>query len=338
MDAKTLKSYIYENHKVQEILEEIGCHDIKFHSSGYYTAANKDGNNKSAITIYNEENLGVVNYTRTLPVPSDIITLTQFNKDLNFFQAFKFLCQFLALDVYAEPENDLPESLRITKMLLSMNGHHEIEEDIPIKPIPVNILTYYKTPCVNDIFLKDGISYQTQLEFLLGFDDETSRITIPIFDEMGNLVSVKGRRAFQDIEDDEFKYLYLYKFPRNKVLFGANKTLDFIKQEGKAFIAESEKGVMQLWSYGYKNCVATGGTKVGKIQIEKISRLGVEPILAFDQDVTQEKLAAIAEMFDERIPVYAIIDKSGILSEKESPMDNEEKWKKLISENIYRIK
>lgn len=339
MNATELKQYIYENNKIQEVLEEIGCHHVKWHSSGYFTAANKDGDNKQGITIYSCEALNVINYTRDLPIPSDIITLTEYNLGLNFFQAFKYLCDFLEIDPYAIPEDNLPESLKITKMLIKMmNKEQDQEEDeTPIKVLPESVLSYYRF-CVNDMFLKDGISYKTQKDFLLGYDDETNRITIPVFDELGNLVSIKGRILKHTLCEDDLKYIYLYPCPRNKILFGLNKTWNYIKQESKVFISESEKGVMQLWSYGYKNSVATGGTKIGKNQIEKIIRLGVQIIFAFDQDITEDKLENIGELFFEKIPIYAIIDKNGILSEKESPSDSKNKWEYLVKNHIYRIR
>jgi DNA primase len=43
-------------------------------------------------------------------------------------------------------------------------------------------------------------------------------------------------------------------------------------------------------------------------------------------------------MFIDGISVYAIIDKDGILNEKESPSDNPDKWIKLIKNHIYQIK
>ena len=36
LDAKELKNYIYENRYVEQILESIGCHHIKYHASNTY--------------------------------------------------------------------------------------------------------------------------------------------------------------------------------------------------------------------------------------------------------------------------------------------------------------
>ena len=58
----------------------------------------------------------------------------------------------------------------ILKELIAMqNEGEEHEDDRPIVPISEAILGYYK-PYVNQIFADDGISYETQQEFEIGFD------------------------------------------------------------------------------------------------------------------------------------------------------------------------
>ena len=56
MDARELKEYILENNYVEQILDAIHCHHIKFHGD-YWTCGNPDGDNTGAIVIYNTENL-----------------------------------------------------------------------------------------------------------------------------------------------------------------------------------------------------------------------------------------------------------------------------------------
>lgn len=338
MNPQDLKEYIVENNKLELILQELSCQNIKYHSSGYWTCGNPPpGDNPQAITIYSPY-LNVINYTRELPTPSDIFTLIEYFGQMNFFESIRWCCNLLELDYYKDPQNDLPPSVARTRMLLKMKSNDEEEDDTPIRVLDQNILNYYKTPCVNDMFLKDGISYSTQKDFLIGYDDESNRITIPIFDEINSLVSLKGRLFKEELSENDLKYIYLYKCPRNKILFGLNKTHDYIKEKGKVFVGESEKSVLQLWSYGVKNIVGIGGKKIGKRQVEMLSRLGSKICFAFDKDVTQKELEEKANMFVDGIPVYAIIDVDGVLEEKESPMDDIRKWNILSKNNIYKIK
>ena len=62
------------------------------------------------------------------------------------------------------------------------------------------------------------------------------------------------------------------------------------------------------------------------------------PVLTYDQDVSEAELKSISGMFMDGISVYAIIDRNNILSEKESPSDNPDKWVKLVKNHIYKIK
>jgi DNA primase len=346
MDIQLLKEYIYENNYIEQILQSIGCHHVKYHPQGnpdpYWSAANKDGDNTTAINVYNKSSLRCVNYTRDMTngkdIPTDIISLVCFTIGQSLFEGIKFICEIVGIDYYHNFEDDIPESLKITKLLYQMQSNiDDIDEDRPIKPISERILTYYK-PYVNDMFLNDGISYETQKEFGIGYDESTNRITIPIYSEINDLIGVKGRLFKTELEENELKYVYLEPCARNKILYGINKTYPFIKQQGSCIIGESEKSCMQLWSMGYQNCIGIGGSKVSSQQIEKLSRLGIDLIFAFDKDIPKQDIESIANRFVEGIPIYAIYDDKNILSEKASPMDRKDHWEFLYKNCLYRIK
>lgn len=345
MEAQKLKEFIYENNLIQQILEDIGCHHIKYHSSGnpdpYLTAANPDGNNASAIVVYNKPNLKCINYTRDIsknPDCADIISLVCFIKQLSFFEGLKYICNAIGIDYYKDFDEDIPESLRITNLIFELQQNIEIdEEEKPLKPISEKILSYYK-PYVNDMFYNDGIDYLIQKEFEIAYDEETNRITIPIRDEIGNLVGVKGRLFKSQLDEDDIKYIYLEPCARSKILYGLYKTYDYIQEKGSCYIFESEKATMQAWSMEYKNCVSIGGSKVTESQIEKLTRLGTDLIFAFDKDISQSFIESIADRFVNGVNIYCIIDKDNILEKKESPTDKKEKWQYLLENNIYKIK
>lgn len=340
MDIPAMKEYILENNYAPVILEKLGCHHIK-DKGDYITCGNPDGDNNSSVTLYLNTNLTVVNYTRTLNINKkshDIFDLAEFYLNVNFFEAVKQLCDWCDLDYYKDWNEDLPESLRITKLLVELDNATSIDDDnTPLKPIPDHVLSYYY-PYVNDMFKNDGISYEIQRLFEIGYDDQTNRITIPIRDELNNLVGVKGRLFKKEPKEDDLKYLYIEPCNRSKILYGLNVALPYIQQKGYVYVVESEKGVMQLWSMGIYNCVATGGKKVSQYQIDMLSRLCVDIILCFDKDVEQTELEELADRFIESVNIYAIIDKNNILEEKESPSDNSDKFVELERNNKYKIK
>lgn len=339
MDIERLKEYIFENDKIGLILESLGCHHIRY-SSGKVICANPDGDNIGAVNIYLPD-LNVVNYTRNLDSVSryhDIFTLVQYYLDLDFFKAIGYVCDAIGISTYHDFDEDLPESIILTRTLMGLINDGEVEEsDKPLKPIPEEILGYYHN-CVNDMFLNDGITYDVQQAFEIGYDPHTNRITIPIRNYDSRLVGVKGRLFQETIGDQEVKYIYIEPCNKSKVLFGLDKSFDAIKKHGTCFVGESEKFVMQLFSYGDANCVSTGGKTISRSQIEMLSRLCADIILCFDKDVEQIELECIADKFIGNVNVYAIVDDKNILKDHESPSDNEEKWNRLKNECIIKIR
>ena len=53
---------------------------------------------------------------------------------------------------------------------------------------------------------------------------------------------------------------------------------------------------------------------------------------------TMQSIYLNNKKFIDEVEVYALIDKDGILNEKESPTDEIEKFEKLLKNNVYRLK
>ena len=341
MDIEILKEHILENNFIPTILEELGCHHIR-KKDGYFQCANPDGDNVTAVCVYENTNLTTINYTRDISngknIHTDLISLVEFYKNETFPYAVKWICDVLDIDYYSNLDEDLPKSLQLTKMLVEMQSvDTEAETEKPLKPIPEKILSYFK-PYVNDMFNEDGVSYDTQAEFEIGYDEFTNRITIPIRDDLGNLVGVKARYFYRQVPEDEQKFMYIEKCARSQILYGLYKTINFIQRSQRVFVTEAEKGVQQLYDKGYFEAVATGGSKISKSQIDKLTRLCVPIIFVFDKDITKEELDDIASRFIDGTEVYALIDTIGILNKKESPTDNISKFEQLLDKCMYRLR
>lgn len=341
MDIEVLKEHILENDLIPKILEELGCHHIR-KKDGYIQCCNPDGDNTTAVCVYENTNLTTINYTRDISngknIHTDLISLVEFYKNESFPHAVKWICDVLDIDYYSNLDEDLPKSLQLTKMLVEMQSvDTDAETEKPLKPIPEKILSYFE-PYVNDMFCEDGVGYDTQVEFEIGYDEFTNRITIPIRDDLGNLVGVKARYFYRQVPEDEQKFMYIEKCARSQILYGLYKTINFIKKAQRVFVVEAEKGVQQLYDKGYFEAVATGGSKISKSQIDKLTRLCVPIIFVFDKDITKEELDDIASRFIDGTEVYALIDTIGILNEKESPTDDISKFKQLLEKCMYRLK
>jgi DNA primase len=335
-----LKEHVLDNNLIPNILEELGCHHIR-QRSDMVQAANPDGDNPTAICVYLNDNLTTLNYTRQI-LPSgqtrttDIYDLVVFLRDCSFFEALKWLCELCGLDYYAE-EEEVPESLQILQFLNHMNKEC-VEEDVdysPLKPIDPRVLNYYM-PVGNKMWEDDGISLSTQKEFSVMYDDYSNRIILPLFDPLGVLVGIKGRLMKSHLDDGEQKYLYMQNhFNKSKFLFGLNKTMDMIKQQGYCPIFEGEKSTMIAYQHGIGS-VAVCGSKISQQQVNLLTRLNVQLIICFDKDKTEDEVMCEAQKFLEQVPVYYMIDRDNLLTEKESPADDWNKWEILIENNVYK--
>lgn len=341
MDVQLLKDKILEEDKIDDILTELGCHHIK-HNSGYVTCGNPDGDNTSAITIYLNENLTCINYTREM-LPSgqtrttDLLDLVTFVRSCSFFHAIQWICEICGWDYYTE-EEALPPSLEWLHYLTKMNKESTIEEEdnIPVKPIDEKILDYY-LPYGNKMWEDDGISLHTQEEFSVMYDPRSNRIILPLYDAIGSLVGIKGRLMKRKLEDGEQKYIYMQNFNKSKYIFGLNKTIDMITRQGYAVINESEKSTLKLYDHNVGS-TAVCGCHISKYQAMLLTRLNVPLIVCFDSDRTEEEIKRELEVFIPQVPVYYMFDRDGLLEKKEAPADRWDVWHILFKNNIYKFR
>ena len=337
MRVDELKEYIVDNNCIETILEDLGCGHIR-ERDGYFTCSNPDGNNASAVTVYNNESLITVNYTRNITNNkrvADIFDLVAFYHDCTFPDALRHVHDILGLDYYAE-NIEVSTSIQMMRMIMEMNTSDEEYDNAPLKPISQEILNYF-LPYGNKMWQDEGISLATQSEFNIGYDPCSNYITIPIIDEIGSLVGIKGR-YLGNPDESHLKYFYLEKCNKSRVLYGYWQNKEHIKNNPYLIVVESEKSVLKLAEYGYRNAVATGGKTISKYQVELITRTGCTPIFAFDKDVSKEELDDIASMFIDSMKVCAVIDNDNLLDEKESPMDREDVWNALYQNCMITLK
>lgn len=338
MDIVALKKRIYFDSRIEELLEKVGCHSIK-NNGKYFSCANPDGDNPVGLQLFIEPQLGVINYTRSIPCAfnqPDIIDLIRFYRNNEqFSKTVKWICDTLGYEFYKSKKEAKKVGLvdYINKIKKLGRTDEDVDDDC------FNVLDdkflngYDKMP--NMLFHLDGIKPSVQLEFEIGMDIQNELITIPIRSELGDLVGVKGRITRKRNYEGESKYFYIEKCPKSMILYGLYKTYEHIIKEKRVYVVESEKAVMQLWSHGIKNSVAIGGHCLGKHQAFLLSKLGVEIILCYDKDVNMKEVCKITKKtyfekekmkFPPHLKVGYMFDKYDRLKEKDSPCDNLEFW------------
>ena len=324
MEIQDLKQHIIENDSIETILEALNCNSIKSFSD-YVACSNPDGDNPRAINIY-KDTLVTINHTRNYS--KDIFYLIEQIRECSFSEAVKWTCDLLGLSYYARKQ-DKPKILQVLDLLDSLKSDNIIEENL--EPIDENVLSEYMS-YPNKMWYNEGISLATQKEWCIGYDLYSNCITIPIRDSIGSLVGVKARKF--TTEDVEQKYFYLHNFPKTRVVYGLYENYKYIKDCGYVVVVESEKSVLKLHSNGCKCAVAIAGHNLSEAQTTMLDRLNVKVVLCYDKDVDKEHLENERKKFLTFTEVYAMIDETGLLKDKESPADDYEKFKELWKQKI----
>lgn len=328
---------------IATLLEQLKCHHIKKHSN-YITCGVPDGDNPSSVIVYTDTpNFYTIAYTRNIGEnnKTDIFDLISYiRKEKYFPNNVKWVCDILNISYYND-DSQIPQSLVFTMKYLQDKGNikSECEIEYKNKPLDENILqSYLQLP--NKIFTDDGISCFTQNEFEIGYDDLSCRITIPIRDEIGTLVGIKGRSILPDAEN---KYIYLEPCNKNKLLYNLYKAYPYIQSKNEIIVVESEKSVMKLWQNGVYNSVAIGSHSISEQQVKTIIRLEIqEVVICYDEDVFRcDKTIDIEEYkkevgkFISQQKISIMIDVNGsVLSKKESPADDINKFHLLYKNRI----
>lgn len=203
---------------------------------------------------------------------------------------------------------------------------------------------------VLSIWEQEGISLSTMRKYKIGYNPVDNCITIPIYDDCGNLISVRGRFLSEDAEAKYKPITFCNKTlaaPSSQLLYGLYQTKDTIKKNKTAIIFESEKSVLMMDTYygNNNNSVATLGKNISNQHILLLQKYGVDNIiLAYDADYRNSKelklklkeYTKIAKTLAPFFSVSILIDWDGILPYKASPIDcGPEVFEKLLEKKHY---
>lgn len=337
MDIQNLKERIISDGKIRDILIKLNMHHIK-ETDSYFSCGMPDGDNPKSTIVY-KDSLFVDAHTRNIEDSNnftDIISLVLFVKKMYFFHGVKWISDVCGYDFY-ERDYKKPKLLSFLDNIFALRDGSEISEDIKVEPKDERILEAFPK-FKSKLFFKDNISYKVQGIFDIRYDWIDNRIAIPIRDEHGNFIGIKGRINSDLILSFESKYNYIESCNKSHILFGLDKSYEYIKEEGIVYVAESEKAVMQGWTKGIRNVVGLGGKKMSKVQVQKLTHLGVDICLCLDdkadmegEEVDKEFYKDISLRFLDGQKVYAILDKDNkVLGDKDSPFDHLDRWEELL--------
>lgn len=331
MDTTSLKEYIFNNNKVEFVLEKIGCKLIKYHSSkNFYSAANYNGDNTGAVNVYNTKYLLIHNWTRENEFDdvSDIISLTQYNKKCSFVDAVKYLHNILGLELTPykkEKKKEKPDPLAVFEN--AINRHRAIVDVAEIQAIKEEAINDY-VPLLYIDWLREGIMPWAAKKFELAYSYKYHRVVIPIRYWLdGTLVGFNQRITVENYEELGIrKYFLTASYRKSLNLYGLWENREEIEDKKTVVICESEKSVLKRYSRNDGTCVALQGKKLSDEQRRIIIGLNVnEVIIALDNDVPIEEVRHICEQFYHIRNVSYVKDRWNLLGDKDAPADAENK-------------
>ncbi len=256
----------------------------------------------------------------------NLLTFIQKYHKLNMRDAIEILKE------YANITEDLTqESLSATKTIKKYRNLHKDNKKVIHSKLPNDVMSEYE----NDkdklkLWADEGIAYDTMEKYQVRYDPFSDRIVFPIRDMTGNIISIKGRTLDPDYKSKKIrKYTYFNSIGDADFLFGYCEHKENIINQNEIIVFEGEKSVMKAESYRVFNSVALMTSHLNPLQLPLFLKLGCRVVFALDKDVdimADENIKKLKRF----LKIEYIKDKSGLLKEKDAPVDlNCEVWNKL---------
>jgi DNA primase len=357
-DLKLLKERIYNEGTVGQLLEELGCDEIKLHShrSGddLVTARLPGSSNKRSVQVYLNPQLksSIVNRGVEGNIYSIVGYILYGAKNFdevrqNLYQIKTYICNALGYEDFLNRKFEKPQPkvdwnwwLRDIQKARSRNI--EITENEVLDEIILNEFIPY--PWIG--WVKEGISVETQKKFGIGFHVLTDRVTIPVHNSKGQLIGVKGRYVGNDPEILEHKkYSYIYPCSKNIELFNLHRALPHIKEKKRVFVLEAAKSTMKMTEWGFPETVSIEGDRLSPVQTMILKQLGldIDFIFCWDKGKTKEFVEGQIKQMKNRRVFYLFDNPEQIpgmdrYEDKESPTDKTiDVFLDLYKNGIYRF-
>lgn len=335
MDVNELKKYIIENDKTKEVLEGLGCFNIKTYTKEYRCGSPKH-NNSTSISV-RRDSLKIKIYGRDNKVRGDIITLAMELKECIFPESVKLIHKILGLKytkvfkkVEDKPKVDILDIFkRAIKTSHSKKDYYDEELEILNNDITSE---YIECPFIE--WVKEGILPYTQKIFGIGYSPKANRVIVPhryCLGDRNDYVGVIGRTLVKNYDMFDIpKYFPIHKYHKSMNVYGLQENYDGIQKAGYCVVYEAEKSTMKRHSKLDYTGVSIFGHELSDEQAKILIGLNVDIIIALDKDITIEKVWETCEKFYRIRNIYYIYDDIGLLGDKESPADKHEKIYKVL--------
>lgn len=327
MTINELKQFIFENNKIEYILDSLNCHNIKYNNKNdYYSACFPDGDNPAGVNISNDEYLDYWSWSRGVSYEDrqDLISLVEYINKCGFIDAVKYLHNILGLEYtpYKKQEKKKDkrfDPLAVFKRAKSCKKKFDVSE---INVLDEDVLDEY-VPLLHIDWFRDGIMQRTRDKFGLAYSYKRKRVIIPHRYWMtGELIGMNMRTTIENYDELGIRKYYLTEGMNKSInLYGLYENYNEIQKAGYVVVYESEKSVLKRDSLNDSTGVALSGHTLSDEQAAILIGLNVEIIIALDKDVPIEEVRHVCEKFRNIRNVSYIYDQWDLLEDKQSPAD-----------------
>lgn len=351
MTAIELKKYIYNENKIEYILEKIGCRNIEYHQNkDYYSCTNVRGgdcNNPAAVNIKNCTYLNYRNFTRGVSYDDqeDLISFVQYSMDMNFIKALKYLHKILELNyeysTVKEKESEVNPVLNIFQKYCSKKKSRSRCDALSFDPMDEKVLNDF-VPYIHIDLFREGIMPRSIKKFELGYSYKWKRTIFPVRYWMdGSLMGYNARTSVENYEEFDIKKYFITPGMKKEINFyGLWENYNSIIKANYITIFEAEKSVVKRHSRFDETAVAVQGHSISDEQLRILRGLSLyEIVIAFDNDVPVEEIWHICDklyMNRRGGRISYIYDKWNILGEKDSPADASNEQYQFLFDNRVR--
>ena len=187
-------------------------------------------------------------------------------------------------------------------------------------------------------WVNEGISPEAMRRYQVRIDYDSNRIVYPVWDNQDRLIGFKGRTRYEDYKSLKIqKYMNYTKIGTVDYFGGMKENRQVILNKKEAIIFEGVKSGYKAFSWGWDNWLSSETSALNKQQVVVLLKLGIKNvIIAWDNDVSWDKIVKETKTLRNFVNVYAIRDTKGLLGKKEdklSPVDRgREIWEQLYTE------
>lgn len=319
---------------IVELLEYFDFTHINLSNREIRFARDYKGGKNISIRLERNESLYVNDFARG--VSKDIFSYIIQEKGITFREVIQKTKRILNLSDDWRPRKRVSLFGGIYDNVSSSN------REIRLKTYSEDVLEQYEA-CGNLRFLRDGISLESQRFWNIRFSVECNSIIIPIYNEYGELVGAKSRINWCP-QEGESKYYYPIPVSATQVLFGYSENYQYL-YGNDVVVVESEKSVMQAWSFGVRNVVALGNNSISEKQVKLLLQLQPKRIIiALDEGLAFEQTQRNADIIKNLCTMftpeiwYWDSDQDLDIDPKSSPTDaGKDKYEEIIQEQLVRL-